>query len=106
MRFPFPSNPTDGQVATFTQADGTVLSATYIAAKNEWYVERQVPKLPSITLTSGTAYTVTPGTDGQVLTYDKALNQWVGKTPSAGGGTGGTYIKANQTHMDLYVIFV
>ena len=102
MRFPFPSNPTDGQVATFTQADGTVLSATYIAAKNEWYVERQVPKLPSITLTSSTAYTVTPGTDGQVLTYDKLLNQWVGKSPSAaGGGSGGTFIKANQAATDI-----
>ena len=101
MRFPFPSNPTDGQVATFTQADGTVLSATYIAAKNEWYVERQVPTPSTITLTSGTAYTVSPGTDGQVLTFDRLLNQWVGKPPSAvAGGSGQTYAKGTQAAPD------
>ena len=86
MSFPFPPNPVDGQVATQTQPDGTVLRATYQLAKNEWVVERVAPKNHTLTLASSTAYTVAPGKDGQVLTYDKATNQWVGKTPAAAGG--------------------
>lgn len=101
MAFPFPLNPTDGQVATQAQADGTVLKATYIQAKNEWVVERVLPKNPSITLTAGTPYIVPPGNDGQVLTFDAAANQWIGKAPTAaGGGGGGTFSKGKATDPD------
>src|SRR6056300_921853 len=103
MTFPFPRNPVDGQQVSQPQADGTVLVATYVQAKNEWVVSRQTPIPPSITLTAGTAYTVNPATaDGQVLTWDKSLKQWVPRSPAAaaGGGGGGTFIKATQATAD------
>ena len=101
MAFPFPKNPVDGQVVSQAASDGTVLTATYHLGKNEWTVTRTVPNPPTINLVSTTAYVVNPGSDGQVLTYDKTLNQWVGKAPVAGGGgSGGTFIKANQAATD------
>ena len=101
MSFPFPPNPVDGQVATQTQPDGTVLKATYIQAKNEWMVERVAPKPSTLTLTTGTPYTVTPGRDGQVLTFDGTLNKWTPKTLAAvSGGTGQTYTKGTQAAAD------
>ena len=100
MSFPFPPNPVDGQVATQTQPDGTVLRATYQLAKNEWVVERVAPKDPTLMLTAGTAYTVTPAREGQVLTFDAGLHQWVGKTPADAGGTGQTYTKGTQATTD------
>ena len=100
MSFPFPPNPVDGQVVTQTQPDGTALKATYIQAKNEWAVERVQPKPSTLTLTAGAAYTVTPGRDGQVLTFDGALNKWTPKTPDGAGGTGQTYAKGTQAATD------
>lgn len=101
MSFPFPANPVDGQVATQTQPDGTVLKATYIQVKNEWVVERVAPKPSTLTLASGTAYTVTAGRDGQVLTFDGALNKWTPKTPvNAAGGKGQTFTKGTQAATD------
>ena len=100
MSFPFPPNPVDGQVATQTQPDGTVLRATYQLTKNEWVVERVAPKDPTLMLTAGTPYTVNPGKDGQVLTYDKATNQWIGKTPADSGGKGQTFTKGTQAATD------
>lgn len=100
MSFSFPPNPVDGQVATQTQPDGTALKATYVQSKNEWVVERVAPKDPTLTLTAGTAYTVAPGKDGQVLTFDRATNQWIGKTPADPGGKGQTFTKGTQAATD------
>ena len=100
MSFPFPPNPVDGQVATQAQPDGTVLRATYDQSKNEWIVER-VEVSNTLTLIAGTAYTVTPGVDGQVLTFDAALNRWVPKAPAAStGGAGQTYAKGTKAAAD------
>ena len=98
MAFPFPLNPVDGQQVSQTQPDGSVLTATYDQAKNEWIVTRQLPAPTPITGTppinvSGTA-------DGQVITWDKALNTWVAKAPVSSGGMGGTYTKGTQAGPD------
>jgi hypothetical protein len=39
MAFPFPQNPIDGQTVTRLQSDGSVITATYHAAKNEWVMD-------------------------------------------------------------------
>jgi hypothetical protein len=51
MAFPFPQNPTDGQVVTQTQSDGSVIVATYDITKNQWIVDRNLPAPTPITVT-------------------------------------------------------
>lgn len=77
MAFPFPPNPVDGQQVSHNQPDGSVLSATYNASKNEWVVSRQVQ---STTVVSGPAINVTPTADRQVITWDANANTWVAST--------------------------
>jgi hypothetical protein len=99
MAFPFPPNPTDGQVVSQAQPDGSVLVATYRAAKNEWTVDRQLPAPTPIT--GAPPIVVTASADGQVITWDQVLKTWVAKTPAAqSGGVGGTFVKATQAAAD------
>lgn len=78
MAFPFPPNPVDGQQVSHTQPDGSVLSATYNASKNEWVVSRVLPAPTQVT--SGTPITVTPTADRQVITWDAHANTWTAST--------------------------
>ena len=99
MAFPFPLNPVDGQQVSQTQPDGSVLVATYHQAKNEWEVNRQLPAPTPLTGTP--PINVAATADGQVITWDQALNTWVAKAPAvSSGGTGGTYSKATQAGPD------
>ena len=99
MAFPFPLNPVDGQQVSQTQPDGSVLVATYDQAKNEWIVNRQLPAPTPLTGTP--PINVSATADGQVITWDQALNTWVAKAPAvSSGGTGGTYSKATQAGPD------
>ena len=97
MTFPFPPNPTDGQVVTQAQPDGSVLTATYHAAKNEWTVDRQLPAPTPITGTP--PINVTASADGQVITWDQALKTWVAKAPAA-SGSGQTFAKGTLAAPD------
>jgi hypothetical protein len=102
MSFPFPKNPTDGQVVSTTAADGSILTATYRAAKNEWEVARQLP--PPTTLTTGAPpapMQVTATADGQVITWDQVAGRWVAKAPAtAATGTTKSFVKAQQADAD------
>ena len=101
MSFPFPKNPTDGQVVTQAQPDGSILTATYRQVKNEWELARQ--SAPGNVITSGAPpapIQVTATADGQVVTWDQVLNAWVAKAPADAGGVGGTFVKATQVAAD------
>ena len=99
MTFPFPLNPVDGQQASQTQPDGSVLVATYNQAKNEWIVNRQLPAPTPITGTP--PINVSATANGQVITWDQALKTWTAKTPAAqSGGVGGTFVKPTQAAAD------
>jgi hypothetical protein len=75
MSFPFPRNPTDGQVVSHTTSDGTILTATYYASKNEWKVQRTI-KQPTV-VTSEQRFEVHPTANGQTITWDATANKWV-----------------------------
>ena len=98
MSFPFPKNPSDGQVVSATAPDGTILTATYHAAKNEWELARRLPVPTPISSGAPPSPVVVNATaDGQVITWDQLLGAWVARAPkAASGGSGGTFIKANQ----------
>lgn len=98
MAFNFPLNPTDGQVHTEAQADGSILTATYKANKNEWEVRRDLPA--PTTITGNPPIQVKPTADGQVITWDRLQNKWVAKAPTASGGSGGTFSKGTQAAPD------
>jgi len=99
VSFPFPKNPTDGQVVSSTAPDGSILTATYRAAKNEWEVSRALP--PPTTITGTPAIAVTPTADGQVITWDQVAGRWIAKTPStAATGTTKSFVKAAQADAD------
>ena len=99
MAFPFPQNPTDGQVVTQTQSDGSVIVATYDITKNQWIVDRN---LPAPTLLTGTPpINVTATADGQVITWDNTLGSWIAKVPAAAsGGFSQTFSKGTQAGAD------
>ena len=100
MSFPFPRNPIDGQTVTSPQLDGSVIIATYHAAKNEWVLDR---RLPAPTVVTGTPpINITGAIDGQVITYDGTLNTWVAKAPAAAkSANSGTFTKGTQAATDI-----
>ena len=99
MAFQFPLNPPDGTVHSETQPDGSVLTATYNQSKNEWQVQRVLP--PTTTINPNPPITVSATSDGQVITWDATLRQWIAKAPAAAsGGSGGTFAKGTQSAPD------
>jgi hypothetical protein len=99
MAFPFPLNPADGQVVSYAASDGSIIKATYTQTKNEWIITRQLPAPTPLTGTP--PINVSATADGQVITWDQALNTWVAKAPAASsGGTGQTYVKGTKAAPD------
>ena len=81
MTFPFPQNPVDGQTVTHQATDGSLLMATYSAAKNCWNVERALKPVP-LTLARPGVSIPTATADKQVMMWDATGNQWVASSIS------------------------
>jgi len=76
MAFPFPLNPVDGQTVSHVAADGTLMQATYDAAKNTWNVQRSI-NARTVLLSTRTAVTFPTATaDGQVIMWDDTAKDW------------------------------
>ena len=74
MSFPFPTNPVDGQQVSYVTPDGTVLTATYHAAKDQWVVSRLTPSPTSVFPVPPVSVTATA--DRQVITWDANQSNW------------------------------